>query len=31
MNRTEFTVLPENKHTINVNTELFRPGTIKKP
>ena len=24
-------VLPENKHTINVNTELFRPGSIEKP
>ena len=30
-NRTEFIVFLENKHTIDVNTELFRPGSIEKP
>ena len=29
-NRTEFIVLPENKHKIDVNTELFMPGNIEK-
>ena len=30
-NKTEFIVLPENKHKIDINTEQFRPGSIKKP
>ena len=30
-NKTEFIVLPKNKHTIDVSTELIGPGSIEKP